>query len=332
MKKHLLYALFILCMTVSSLTGCQIGNTQYVIYEQKIDGKTVFTVNGEKCSLKEAKIYLCNYRNIYGSAYGLDLWSREELSESLEEYVKDVTVAELCRVICMNLLAKEQGITLTDEEEKLAEELAKEYYNSLTADERTFMDVKQSDVELAYTHYAVAMKLYETLTDGVNEEVSDDEARVIRVQQIFVADTETADTVSRKLEAGEDFAAVAATYNQASAVEVTAARGDYPEEVEQVAFNLDDGGISGMITTDEGYYFIKCLNRFEEELTEANKSKILIQREKEQFDDLYQSFVDSSEFELNEALWAETSLEEAGDITTGTFFALYEEYFDSGSE
>ncbi len=332
MKKHLFLAAAIVCILAGSLTGCQIGNTQYVIYEQKVDSKTVFTVNDQKCSLKEAKIYLCNYKNIYGSAYGLDLWSREEIADSLEEYVKDVAVSEFFRVICMNLLAQEQGILLTEEEEKLVKELAEEYYDSLTADERSFMDIKQSDVELAYTHYALAMKLYATLTAGVNEEVSDDEARVIRVQQIYLADADTANTVSQKLEAGEDFGAVAATYNQADAVEVTIARGDYPEEVELEAFNLDDGGVSKMITTDEGYYFIKCLNRFEEELTEANKANILIQREKEQFDDLYQDFVDSSEFEFNETLWEETSFQEAGEITTGTFFALYDKYFSGDSE
>ncbi len=332
MKKHLICALLTVCMAAFTLTGCQIGDTQYVIYERKIDSKTVFTVNDEKCSLKEAKIYLANYKNIYGSAYGIDLWEREEMSDSLEAYVKDVAIAQACRVICMNLLAQEQEVALTEEEEALAAELAEEYYDTLTEDERTFMDVKLSDVELAYTHYAVAMKLYATLTDGVNEEVSDDEARVIRVQQIFVADTETADTVLQKLETGEDFGAVAATYNQADSVEVTIARGDYPEEAEQAAFNLDDGEISGMITTDEGYYYIKCINRFEEELTEANKSNILEQREKEQFDDLYQAFVDSSAFELNEELWEETSFADAGEITTDSFFALYEKYFDSGSE
>jgi foldase protein PrsA len=309
------------------LTGCRIGNTEYVLYEQKVDSKTVFSVNDTKCSLKEAKIYLCNYKNIYGNAYGLDLWETGEYHDSLQNYVKDISMAELTRVICMDLLAEEQGIALDEDEIAAVAKLAKEYYDSLTDEERDFMDVRTSDVQQAYEHYAVAMKLYATLTDGVNEEVSDDEARVIRLQQIFLTDPDIAQMVAQKLEDGEDFASVAAAYNRGSTVEVTVARGDYPKEVEDVAFNLDEGASSSMIETDNGYYFVKCLSRFEEDLTEANKANILIRREKEQFDDLYDEFLNSCEFERNDALWEEVSLEETTGIATDSFFARYDNYF-----
>jgi foldase protein PrsA len=110
-------------------------------------------------------------------------------------------------------------------------------------------------------------------------------------------------------------------------VEVTVARGDYPKEVEDVAFNLDEGASSSMIETDNGYYFVKCLSRFEEDLTEANKANILVQREKEQFDDLYDEFLNSCEFEQNDKLWEGISIEETTGITTDSFFALYDNYF-----
>jgi foldase protein PrsA len=327
MRKKIWIAALILGIAAGSLTGCRIGNTQYVIYEQKVDSKTVFTVNDLKCSLKEAKIYLCNYKNIYGNAYGLNLWDTGDYQDSLEDYVKDVAMAELTRVICMDLLAQEQGIELDEEETAKIAELAKAYYESLTEEERDFMDVRTSDIQQAYEHYAVAMKLYATLTDGVNEEVSDDEARVVRLQQIYVTDADIAQTVAQKLANGEDFASVAAAYNRTTSVEVIVARGDYPEEVEDVAFNLDDGAISAMIETDNGYYFVKCLNRFEEELTEANKANILIRREKEQFDDLYEEFLKTCEFEGNDTLWDEVSFEGTTGITTDSFFALYDSYF-----
>jgi foldase protein PrsA len=319
--------ILLLCILLVNLTGCRIGNTEYVLYEQKVDSKTVFSVNDTKCSLKEAKIYLCNYKNIYGNAYGLDLWETGEYHDSLQNYVKDISMAELTRVICMDLLAEEQGIALDEDEIAAVAKLAKEYYDSLTDEERDFMDVRTSDVQQAYEHYAVAMKLYATLTDGVNEEVSDDEARVIRLQQIFLTDPDIAQMVAQKLEDGEDFASVAAAYNRGSTVEVTVARGDYPKEVEDVAFNLDEGASSSMIETDNGYYFVKCLSRFEEDLTEANKANILIRREKEQFDDLYDEFLNSCEFERNDALWEEVSLEETTGIATDSFFARYDNYF-----
>ena len=327
-KKWMACALAISLM--AQLTGCTIGDTQYVFHHKRVNSRTVFSANDEKCSLKEAKLYLCNYRNIYGNAYGMDLWTHQSLQEDLESYVKDVTIAELARIFCMDQLAEARVFALDETECQLVQLAAEQYYTSLNEAETEYMGVKLSDVEKAYEHYALAMKLYQTLTEGVNEEVSDDEARVIRVQQIYVPDLETANIVAEKLSQGEDFAAVAATYNRKVSVEVTVARGDYPEEVELVAFNLDNEQASGMITADDGYYFVRCLNHYEEELSEQNKSTILMLREKEQFEDSYEEFVAGTLFEMNDELWAEITFEnvpQAGEIVTDSFFAVYEEVF-----
>ncbi len=327
MKRRFFCGIAALMLGIVMLTGCTIGDTEYVFYKQKVDDKTVFSINSEKCSIEEVKIYLCNYKNIYGNSYGIELWEKEELTDSLEDYVRGVTLAESGRVICMYELAREQEIGLTEEESAKVEELSEEYFASLSEEEIAFMNVKESDVALAYEHYAVAMKLYETLTEGVNEEVSDDEARVMRVEQIYVPDEETAMTVASKLENGEDFEAVAGTYNKAESMETTIARGEYPKEVEDAAFSLDDGASSGMITTESGYYFIKCISKLEPELTEENKSVIVLQRRKEQFDDLYQEYVDRTDFVLNEEIWNAITLEGTEEIHTDSFFELYNEKF-----
>ena len=97
--------------------------------------------------------------------------------------------------------------------------------------------------------------------------------------------------------------------------------------MENIAFNLDNDTCSEMIETEDGFYFIKCLNKLEEQLTEENKSNIRIKREKEQFEDAYQSFVDSAAFEMNDSLWKEITLEDTSDITTDSFFDVYDKYF-----
>lgn len=311
-----------------SLTGCKVGNTQIKLEAIRLsNNKSVFQINDYKCSLKLAKLYLCNYRNLYGSAYGMDLWQYDFGEESLEQYVKDVTIQELSRIACMDLLAEEQEMRLTDAESDLAKKAAKEYFASLSDAEKSYMDVHESDIQEAYASYALAEKLYRTMTEGIDEEVSDDEARVIRVQQIYVTDAGIAKEVQKKLKDGEDFAAVAGTYNEKSKIETTVARGDYPQDVENIAFNLDNDTCSEMIETEDGFYFIKCLNKLEEQLTEENKSNIRIKREKEQFEDAYQSFVDSAAFEMNDSLWKEITLEDTSDIKTDSFFDVYDKYF-----
>ena len=101
------------------------------------------------------------------------------------------------------------------------------------------------------------------------------------------------------------------------------------QAVEEIAFNMDDGEVSQMIPVENGYYFIKCISRFEEELTEANKGNILIRREKEQFNDVYEAFVENAEFVLNDEVWDEVTLEGyENSIQTDSFFSTYDKYFN----
>lgn len=313
------------CALSMALTGCQIGNKDIVV-SGTLSSRQVFTLDKSACSLKEAKVYLANYQNIYGTAYTIDLWQHDFGDASLLDYVKDITLEELTRVYTMDLLAQSQEVTLSEDETAKVAEAAKEYYASLSEDETAYMDVAEAYIAEYYTHYALAQKLYHSLTNGVNEEVSDDEARVMEIMQIYVTDEDRAHEVEQKLAQGDDFASVANNYNELSAIQVTVSRDDLPDEVEEVAFQLDDNAVSGMIAAGNGYYFIKCLNKYNEELTEANKSNIVEKREKEAFDDVYNEFVASLSSRLNTDLWDGIELTTDGSIQTNSFFAVFEKY------
>ena len=90
MGKRKIKALGVVLGLVTLLCGCQIGDTQFVFQKNTANKKEVFTLNGEACSLTEAKLYLSNYRNIYGNAYGIELWGYDFGEDSLEEYIKEV--------------------------------------------------------------------------------------------------------------------------------------------------------------------------------------------------------------------------------------------------
>ena len=331
MKRKFITLCIAVALFSSTLTGCTIGNTEIVLNMNSVGRNHVFSINGNKCTKEEARLYLCNYQNIYGSAYGLNLWdydySKIEEGASLEDYVKDVTLSELANIMCMEQLAKQQELTLTEEELQKVNAAADEYYKSLSRKEISYIGLDKNELKSFYEKYALAQKLYNSLTQGINEEVSDDEARVIRIQQIYVKSEETATQVQQKLVNGEKFDSLASNYNEAGVIERNLARGEYPEVVDNVVFHLDNGEESGMITTEQGYYFIKCLNKFDEELTEANKENIIVKRRKEQFDDKYIEFVETSQFELNESVWDDIKVDTSGDIKTSSFFEVYEKYF-----
>ena len=164
------------------------------------------------------------------------------------------------------------------------------------------------------------------MTGAVNEEVSDDEARVMELMQIYVSDSRKADEVAAKLGAGEDFASVANNYNEAGSIQITASRDDLPAEVSAAAFQMDNDQMSGKIEAENGFYFIKCLNKYNQELTEANKANIVDKREKEAFDDEYNEFVSSLNSNINENLWENLELETGSGMKTDTFFEVFNTY------
>ena len=301
------------------------GNKDVVV-SGSLSGRSVFKIGSTSCSLKEAKVYLVNYQNIYGTAYGLDLWKHDFGDNSLVSYVKNITMKELTQVVCMDQLAKSKEMKLSEDEEKKIAQAAAEYYNSLTEEEISYMGVSESDITEYYEHYALAQKLYNSLTNAVNEEVSDDEARVMEIMQIYVSEADKSNEIVARLAQGEDFATLANNYNELGSIQVTVSRDDLPDAVEQIAFQMENDEISGKIAVDDGYYFIKCLNKYNQELTEANKANIVEKREKEAFDDEYNEFVSSLNSNINANLWNGLELQTGSEMKTDTFFEVFEKY------
>lgn len=321
-KKQILAGTLLLSVILS---GCKIGKTELVLKEEEKNPREVFRIGEESCELTEVKVYLANYQNIYGKSYGIDLWEQKFQEEKLKKYIKEITLAELTKVVCMDLLAESQGITLTEEEIDTAQVAAEEYYNSLSEKEIAYMEADEKAIARMYEDYLLAQKIYTSLIGSVDEEVSDEEARIMEAMQIFTQQKSTADEILAKLSAGEDFAAVAAAYNEKAEMELSFGRGELPENVEKVAFELDNEEVSGCIETEEGFYFIKCINKFNAELTDKNKLKIIAKREEAVFDDVYNTFVSGLSSELNEEVWSGIDLVTDGSIQTENFFAIIEE-------
>ena len=315
-----LSALFLL-----TFSGCKVTGSEVVVNADHIDNK-VFKIKEEVCTLPEARVVLTNYQNIYDTMYGIDLWEHGFKDNQLENYVKDMTVSRLAQIMAMDYLAQENEVALSEEEQAKVKEAAEAYFASLNAAEKEYMQVKQGDIETLYMRYGLANKLYTFLTQGVNDEVSDEDARVMEAEQIFVSDKEKAKEVSQQIKEGNDFLTVANRYNEAAEVEVFFSKNNVEQEVADAVFSLENGEVSKKIKTDDGYYFVKCINHYDQERTDDNKSVILEERRKEAFDDVYQGFLKDLPSEFNEELWDGVKVELNKDLTTDSFFQVYEKY------
>ncbi|MEG1292145.1 MAG: peptidyl-prolyl cis-trans isomerase, partial [Lachnospiraceae bacterium] len=238
----------------------------------------------------------------------------------------NLTLSQMAQIMTMDFLAEEKGIKLGEEEKSKIKEAAQEYYLSLNEEEKQYMCVNQGDIEKLYTRYGLANKLYTSLTGAINAEVSDDDARVMEAMQIYVTEERVADEIQNQLSQGGDFVSLAGLYSEVEERTITFGRENVSKELAEVAFQLEDQQTSGKIAANNGFYFLKCTNHYNQELTDANKSVILENRRKETFEDVYSEYLTTISSKYNEKVWDEVKLKINDKITTDSFFQVYDKY------
>jgi foldase protein PrsA len=162
----------------------------------------------------------------------------------------------------------------------------------------------------------------------VTVEISDDEARIIQLEQIYVPEENLAKELKEKLDNGEDFESLSANYSRASQSVVSVARGDKDETYEEVAFDLGNGEISEVFAADDGYYILKCLSTYLPEESEANKVKVAQQQKTERFQSIYSDLMEDTLSEFQQKLWDQVSFADYEDVKSSSFFETYEKYFE----
>ncbi len=342
-----LFLILIFTLSPLILTGCRSGKlpTEVVLTSDFLDNE-VFRLEGHPCMKNEIMVYLANSENQYSEVFGSDIWSVPVGDGTLEDSYKDNILARIAQIKTMNLLAEQYEVALDEEEEGKTKAAAREYFDSLTETERDYLDVDMDTIAQLYKEFAIANKLYETITANINPEISDDEARTITVRTILVktyrmdngrrieyTDEEKRSALSRiaevrqKLNDGVAFEVLAADYNEDSESEYSFGRGVMPKEFEEAAFNLGVGEVSDIVETQYGYHLIYCVTTFNPEETDANKLKIVDKRKQEAFDEVYNNYVTTLTSNLNKTLWDSIHYDHGGGVTTTSFFDIYDKYF-----
>lgn len=308
-------------------SGCRIGDEEVMI-SRGMAKDEVFLIDGKACTLPMMKLLLMNNMNLHGESYGIDLLTNEDLKvqKKFEQYVKKISMDEITQVYSMAALAGAQGVTLTDAQKELAQWAGEDCFQSLTEEEVAYLDITQEEVQSIYEKYALAELLYESLVQDVNEEVSDDEARIMEVRQIYTSGEVQARKALAELSEETEFSTVAANYNEADEIKLTLQRGMLPEEAETIVFSMEDGEVSDLIRTDEGYYIFCCDNKFDEEKTQEHKKDIVEQRKQEAFHSVYDPFLETVHSKLNESIWKSISIREMEQFSYEEFYEIFEKY------
>ncbi|HCM91151.1 MAG TPA: peptidylprolyl isomerase [Lachnospiraceae bacterium] len=342
-----LVCLTLLILSVLALAGCGKEKKTEIVLTTDFEEGEVFRIENMSCYEPEVMVYLVNSENLYDTIFGADIWQIPIDGTTLENKYKDTILARLAQIKVMNLMAADQDFKLNDDDVLRVKSAARDYYASLNPVEREVMKVDEDTLYNIYYEFATADKLYHDMTDKIEPEISDDEARIVTVRDILIKTYKpsAAGTVSynraerdeayerilnikNRLDEGADFDVIAeSTENEDERIEYSFGRGVMPASYEEAAFSLVVGEISDIVETDYGYHILKCITAYDPEETDKNREIIIKKKKQEAFNKMYDDYLQNINSNLNADLWDTIAYAKSDAVTTTTFFDVYDTYF-----
>lgn len=339
MKKIIALILVVISVTLS---GC----SRDIKISTGLNKDEIFRIGDETADLGEIMLLLVNEKNQYESGLGDDIWTKEFDDINLETEVKNKVKNEAVELYVMYMMAKEEKITLNEDEKTLLHEAAKTYYESLTEEEINGLEITEDTVYRLYEKMYLSDKYYELKTSQSQKEISDEEAKVIEVMYIFfktgdvdihgtlipyeeekIAEIRSkALSVLENVKQGGDFQSLAIANTDADEFRCIFGRETMEEAFETAAFTLKDGEVSDLVETEKGYYIIKCINDYLSEETQENKINMEERCKADKFKEIYEPYLEKQSLEFHTKLWEQISISDYVDYDSDSIFEVYQTY------
>lgn len=271
-------------------------------------------------------------------SYTSELWDRkldtrgttyqQVFMGEMKQFFKDLLILEE--------LAQEKGVRLSTEEEVMVSGVANEWYQYLKSSNTIFKDLTHEEVDKLYKDYALARKTKIEITKEEVNLISEDNARILILQQIILEDEESVKKVEEELQQEDmDFYTIAKQNSISSEINIVVGHEDLSKEADPIVCELADGEISKTIQSDNKYYIYKCIDGYDEEATAKKKEVLKAQKQEEVFYKAYQEFLSRNEFEINPEEWKEVEAyteqgknilhQQIKELGEESFFSLYME-------
>ncbi|MBQ9420391.1 MAG: hypothetical protein IJU30_01355 [Lachnospiraceae bacterium] len=284
----------------------------------------------EEYTRPQAMILIANERNRYEKAYSEGIWNVTfgEDHTGLDKLTVQNVKQFMEQLMLLNMLAEERGITVTSQERDLIRQLTDEYMAGLTDGDLQYMGCDRTDVQKLYTDYFTADKLINGITSQVNSEISDSEAKVIKIEQIGTTDLKKAKAILKRVKIdGANFSSMASRYTETDTIEEVLMRGSRGDLIEDIAFRLEEGQISNILQIGEMYYIIKCTDGYSKDATLARKSRLEKALNNQAFQAVFEPYSQEHKIRFSERFWNELDFQEPTESTADNFFDLYERAF-----
>ncbi len=310
--KRVVNILFVIVMIASMFAGC---DQKIVITTGFKEGELV-KMSGQIVELDEALILILGSKASYDKGLNEEFWTIEYDGKSMTEYLLEKVKEELININMLAMFAESKNISLSKEEQNNIKTAVEIYMSSTDEKIRNNYDIDYDQVKNLMEKIVLSQKVYDEIVNDYNVEISDEEARVMYVNYIYMdADNEKAKDIANeilnKVNSGNDLKTVSESYDYASYAEEYISRNDFEKETSDVIFKLKTSEVSSILEEDGRLYIIKCINHYDETMTNANKNILIEDKKTEEFNKEYVPFEKGIDVEFNSELWETIDLSKA---------------------
>ena len=155
-----------------------------------------------------------------------------------------------------------------------------------------------------------------------NEEAKEEVAEVKEEKAEAEVKTDKADKAEEELDNGSDIQVVAKKYSTEKKTQMTIDKSSWPQEIVDVAFDLEDGEYSVPVESGNSLYIIYCESKYDEEKSEENREKIIESRKQKVVDGIIKAQNKKDYSTIDEAEWKSVAENIDQKITTDSFFEI----------
>ena len=324
--KRIISYMAVMLGLIMVLSGCGSGNTV------ERTSTTVLQFNGENITVGEVYLYANTIADDYERVYGQDVWSlqltREDGSKTdMKSVTRQDVIEDIVRVKVLLTRAGSMGISLTADDRNDAETETESFWKNLTDAQIEKMELSRDIVKRCMEENILAQKVYDKVIEGAGVEVSDEEARMTTIYDMYFpcfTDQENGTLVRMNAEEKKaqynkalqayntlispidevterNVEALSAYYGLSEASYVTASPDElkktYGKDIADMLYKLEDGSYSLVTETEYGYHIFYMVALTDREATDKKKERIERERKNAFFTNRYKDWlrnVDSS--------------------------------------
>ena len=320
-------------LAATAVTGCSGSiNTDAV----------VATVGDDEITLGVANFYARmtqgQYETYYASMMGTTgdaMWTQEAgEDQTYEESVKDSLMENLENMYLISQHAADYEVSLTEEEEDAIAEAAAQFDEDNTDEAKETVSGYRKDIEEFLRLATIQTKMDSKMREGVDEEVSDEEAAQKAMQYVFFSYTTTDDSGNTteltdeekeslktdaqslvdRVNAGEDISTVAEELGQTAYDLTFDSESTSPNEdlIAAVDAFETEGQVTDVIEADDGLYVGRLTSLLDRDVTDQKKTSIVEERRQEQYDSLLEEWRNDTDIKVDEKVWDKVDFEDTG--------------------